>query len=80
MLATPPDSPGQCEPGLSDHRPQDPRLLRARGGLRGDVPRLRPRAEGEEAKAAENGGEKEQEQEIKQITVDLKVADLDKYL
>jgi len=42
-------------------RPQDPRLLRARGGLRGDVPRLRPRAEGEEAKAAENGGEKEQE-------------------
>jgi hypothetical protein len=26
IFATPPDSPGQCEPGLSDDRPRDPRL------------------------------------------------------
>jgi hypothetical protein len=26
MFATPPDSPGQCEPGLSDDRPRDPHL------------------------------------------------------
>lgn len=26
MFATPPDSPGQCEPGLSDDRPRDPRF------------------------------------------------------
>src|SRR4029450_4192955 len=26
MFATPPDSPGQCEPGLSDDRSRDPRL------------------------------------------------------
>ena len=26
MVATPPDSPGQCDPGLSDDRPRDPRF------------------------------------------------------
>ena len=36
MLATPPDSPGQCEPGLSDDRPRDPRLCYC--------PELSPRA------------------------------------
>jgi hypothetical protein len=36
MFATPPDSPGQCEPGLSDDRPRDPRLCYC--------PELSPRA------------------------------------
>jgi hypothetical protein len=36
MFATPPDSPGQCEPGLSDDRPRDPRFCYC--------PELSPRA------------------------------------
>src|SRR6185312_13269444 len=36
MFATSPDSPGQCEPGLSDDRPRDPRLCYC--------PELSPRA------------------------------------
>jgi len=36
MFATPPDSPGQCAPGLSDDRPRDPRLCYC--------PELSPRA------------------------------------
>jgi hypothetical protein len=36
MFATPPDSPGQCEPGLSDDRPRDPCLCYC--------PELSPRA------------------------------------
>jgi hypothetical protein len=36
VFATPPDSPGQCEPGLSDDRPRDPRLCYC--------PELSPRA------------------------------------
>ena len=36
VFATPPDSPGQCEPGLSDDRPRDPRFCYC--------PELSPRA------------------------------------
>ena len=36
MFATRPDSPGQCEPGLSDDRPRDPRFCYC--------PELSPRA------------------------------------
>ena len=36
MFATRPDSPGQCEPGLSDNRPRDPRFCYC--------PELSPRA------------------------------------